>query len=122
MNFIQLAYGSINIKALIKKIDVGLVKKEIDKRLKEGVYFRALAGMSTAVLASQKKDKQENKETRILPKDVFDIKVALGVHGNKTVVVNNEKNFGFIVEDVDLADTIKQIFDVVWNSGRVMKN
>jgi len=95
-------------------------KKEINKRLKEKVYFRALAGMSNAVLASQKKDKQENRETKILPKDIFDIKVALGVHGNKTVVVNNAKNFGFIVEDNDLADTIKQIFNVVWDSGRIV--
>ena len=95
-------------------------KKEIDKRLKQNVYFRALAGMSTPVLASQKKDKQENRETRILPKDIFDPKVQLGMHGNKTVVVNHGKNYGFVVEDADLAKTIKQIFDIVWNSGRII--
>lgn len=96
-------------------------KKEISKRLKQNVHFRALAGMSDAVLASQKKDTEENRETRILPKDLFDLKAAVGVHGDKTVVVNNEKSYGFIVEDVDLADTIKKIFDVVWDSGRVIK-
>jgi sugar-specific transcriptional regulator TrmB len=96
-------------------------KREIDKRLKEGVHFRAIAGMSTAVLASQKKDKEEDRETRIIPKDIFDINTAVGVHGHKTVVINNKKPFGFVVEDEDLANTIKQIFELVWNSGRVVK-
>lgn len=95
-------------------------KKEITKRVKQNVHFRALAGMSDAVLSSQKRDKAENRETRILPKDIFDLKTQIGVHGHKTVVVNYAKNYAFVVEDKDLAETIKQIFDVVWNSGRII--
>lgn len=96
-------------------------KKEIDKRLKEKVHFRALAGMSNAILDSQKDDAKENRETRIFPKEIFDLKTTVGVHGNKTVFVNNNKEFGFIVEDEDLADTIKKIFEIAWNSGRIIQ-
>lgn len=95
-------------------------KQEIAKRLKQGVFFRAIAGMSNAVLSSHKKDVAENRETRILPRDIFDPKTQLGVHGHKTIVVNYAKNYAFVVEDQDLADTLKQIFDIVWNSGRVI--
>ena len=95
-------------------------KKEVGKRLKEKVHFRAIAGVSDAVLRSQKNDERENRETRVLPKDLFDIKTILGVHGSKTIVVNHEKEFGFVVEDKDLADTITQIFDVVWESGKII--
>lgn len=96
-------------------------KKEIDKRLKEKVRFRALAGMSNAVLDSQKNDDKENRETRIFPKEIFDLKSTIGAHGNKTIVVNNNKEFGFVVEDEDLAETIKKIFEIAWNSGRVIQ-
>ncbi len=95
-------------------------KREIAKRLKQGVFFRAIAGMSDAVLASQRKDKAEHRETRILPKSIFDLKVQLGVHGHRTLVFNDTKNYAFVVEDQDLADTIKQIFEIVWNSGRII--
>ena len=96
-------------------------KKEISKRIKEQVHFRALAGMSNAVLASQKHDSKENRETRIFPQEIFNLKSTIGVHGDKTIIVNNSKEFGFIVEDKDLSETIKQIFEIAWNSGRIIK-
>lgn len=98
-----------------------LQEKEISKRMKQGVHFRAIAGMSQAVLDSKKKDLTENRETRILPSDIFNPKAQLGVHGNKTIVVNYEKNYAFTVEDEDLATTIKQIFELTWKSGRIIE-
>ncbi|MDD2935121.1 MAG: helix-turn-helix domain-containing protein [Candidatus Pacebacteria bacterium] len=96
-------------------------QKEISKRLKEKVHFRALVGMSNAVLKSKEKDEEENRETRILPKDSFDLKTMLGVHGKKTVVINYKKNFAFVVEDEDLAHTIKEIFENIWDSGKIIR-
>ncbi len=96
-------------------------EKEINKRLKQGVFFRALAPMSIAVIKSKKRDKEENRETRMLPRDGFDLKVMLGAHGSKTVVVNYKKDFAFVVEDKDLADTVKELFNFIWKSGKILE-
>ncbi|OGF28082.1 hypothetical protein A2303_00785 [Candidatus Falkowbacteria bacterium RIFOXYB2_FULL_47_14] len=95
-------------------------KKNIAQRLKTNTRCRVLAAVSNATLESQKKDKKELRETRLLPRNLFESRVNLTVYKNKTMVANHAKDFGFAVEDEDFADTLKAIFELIWKSGRVI--
>jgi len=95
-------------------------KKNIAQRLKTKTPCRVLAAVSNATLESKQKDKKELRETRLLPRDLFESKVNLTIYKNKTIVANHAKNFGFAVEDEDFADTLKMIFNLIWKSGRII--
>jgi sugar-specific transcriptional regulator TrmB len=96
-------------------------KKNIAQRLKNGTRCRVLAGLTNASLDSQKRDGREARETRMLPRDLFEPKVLVAAYRDKTLVANHAKNFGFVVEDEEFADTLKNIFELIWKSGRLVK-
>ena len=96
-------------------------KKNIVQRLKSGTRCRVLAALTNAALESRKKDKKEARETRMLPRDLFTPKTLVAMYRDKALVANHAKNFGFVVEDREFADTLKMIFELIWRSGRVMR-
>lgn len=96
-------------------------KNNVEQRLKSNTRCRLLAAITNAALESKKRDKKEARETRLLPKDLFEPKVLLAMYRDKTLVANHEKSFGFVVEDKGFSDTLQMIFDLIWNSGRLVR-
>lgn len=101
--------------------DDGIYQKiYIQKRLDLHTTCRAIAGISSAAIKSQQSDKEELRETRLLPKELFESKVLFGMLNHKTYVINHQKNFGFIIEDKDFTETLEMIFELIWNSGKII--
>ncbi len=96
-------------------------KKNVGQRLKSGTRCRVLSALTNAALDSQKSDDKEARITRMLPRDLFEPKVLVAMYRDKTLVANHVKNFGFVVEDEEFADTLKTIFELIWKSGRLVK-
>ncbi len=95
-------------------------QKNIQRRINSKSVCRSLSAMTNLGLEAKKEDKKKMRETRLLPKDIFEPKVMLGTYNNNTYVINHQKNFAFVVEDEDLADTLKMIFNLTWKSGKVL--
>lgn len=101
--------------------DKNYQKKNIEQRLSAGTKCRLIAAVSNAALESQKADKKEGRETRLIPKDMFEAKVHITLYKDRMLVANHPKNFGFMVEDEDLADTMKMIFELIWGGGKIIR-
>jgi len=98
-----------------------LSREYITKRKSLGVKVRAIGEVSREILKLQKRDKEELRETRMLPKDLYSSEVEIGMYGNKIFFANYKNQFGLIVEDSDISNTLKKIFELVWDSGRVIE-
>ena len=97
------------------------ISREFIKRRQElNKRARIIGQLSPEIKQLKERDAEELRETRILPSDMFSSEVEIGVYGNKLFVINYKKLFGFIVEDNDFADTFRKIFNIVWNSGKII--
>jgi len=97
-----------------------LSREYIRKRKSLGIKVRVIGEVSPEILSIQKRDKEDLRETRMLPGDLFSSEVEIGMFGNKVYFANYKDQFGLIVEDSEISKTLKKIFELIWNSGRVI--
>lgn len=93
----------------------------IHQRKALGIKARVIGEMSSEILAIQKRDQEELRETRILPKSLFESEIELGAYGNKVFVIDYKEEFGFLIEGSSIAKAVKMIFEIVWNSGKILE-
>jgi sugar-specific transcriptional regulator TrmB len=100
-----------------KKLASDYIKKRVDT----GKKVRVIGEICNEIIENKKLDKKELRETRMLPINIFHSEVELGIYANKVYVANYKSEFGMIIEDKNTADVMKQIFELIWNSGRIIE-
>lgn len=95
--------------------------KHVAERKKHKTYCRTIIGMSTEAISHRNIDVDVMRETRMLPLNLFDAETTVGIYQKKVFVMNYKKHFGFIVEDENFANTLSQIFELIWNSGKIIE-
>lgn len=98
-----------------------LLKEYIKKRVALGIKARVIGEMSPEIINMKARDENEMRETRILPKNVFNSDVEIGIYGNRIYIVDFKNEFGFIVEDSNIAHVLKKLFEIVWASGKIIE-
>ena len=98
-----------------------LLKEYIKKRIALGIKVRVIGEMSPEILSMKIRDKEELRETRILPKNIFSSDVEIGIYGNRIYIIDFKNEFGFIVEDSNIARVLKMLFEIVWASGKIIE-
>lgn len=95
-------------------------KKHVLERTQHRTTCRTIVGMSSEALLHKKEDPETMRETRMLPSNVFSAETTIGIYKKRVFVIDYKKSFGFIVEDEHFANTLIQLFELTWNSGRVI--
>jgi len=93
----------------------------IKKRVAVGNRVRIIAEVSPQFLELKKKDHLELRETRLLPKNIYDSEVEIGIYANHVSIVDYKEELGFIIESSSVAHTLKKVFEIVWNSGKIVE-
>ncbi|MEI7620993.1 MAG: helix-turn-helix domain-containing protein [Candidatus Moraniibacteriota bacterium] len=96
-------------------------KEYVKKRIAAGIQIRIIGQDSKGVRNLQQKDEKELRQTRILPAELFSSEVKVGVCGNKAFASNYNKKFGLIIEDNDISATLRKIFEIIWESEKIIK-
>jgi len=92
----------------------------IKRRVKEKIKIKVLTEKSKETLELHKKDKQELREMRFLPKG-FEFPTATNIYGNKVAILSLEKEpIGVIIEDEAIAKTQKMIFELMWKQAKTL--
>jgi sugar-specific transcriptional regulator TrmB len=89
-------------------------KVYIEKRVAMGNHVRVIGEDAPEIRELHEKDAQELRETRILSSDVFRSEIEIGIYGSKVFVIDYKGQFGFIIEDTEIARVMKMIFEIVW--------
>jgi len=98
-----------------------LSREYIAKRKLLGIKVRVIGEVSPEVAKIKSRDKEELRETKMLPKDLFSSEVEIGIYGNKVFFANYKDQFGLIVEDSEISKTLKNIFEIIWRGGFVIE-
>jgi sugar-specific transcriptional regulator TrmB len=91
----------------------------IRRRVKAGIYARILQQEAMATKKLKRKDRAQLREIRFLPKE-FKINTHIQIYGSKVAILTLRKDslIGVIIENKDIAETQRSLFDVLWNSRK----
>ena len=96
-------------------------REYVSERLATKNKARIIGEVSGEVVALKEKDSQEMRETRMLPKELFASEIEIIIYGDRVAVIDYKEVFGLIIEGKEIAKTLKMIFELVWQSGRVVQ-
>lgn len=87
----------------------------VRRRIKENIKIRVLTEKSKEALVLHKKDREELREMRFLPKG-FEFPTATNIYGSKVAILSLEKEpVGVIIENEDIAKTQRMVFELLWS-------
>ena len=92
----------------------------IRQRVKAGIEIRLLTEKTKETEETLKnKDKKELRETRYLPK-IGNIPNTVYVYGNKVALLNTNPDspMGVLIENVEIANTQRLLFEIIWEKAK----
>ena len=128
-NEIRLIFADIiltkhNFRAIIawedltKILGVQSIGDFIDTHIGHFLKLQLLTPKSFATQALKEIDGKSFRETRFLSKHPVGLNTATFIYGNKIAIISlNEKlSTGFLIEDIDVHNTMSVLFEELWES------
>lgn len=108
-----------------------VINKSIDKQMEEfwdkyytmrvssNIHVRAITPNTKEGIEYQKRDKEELRETKLIPKDRFPLAIEKNIVGNKVVFFSVREGvlIATIIENKEIADTERAIFELAWSQA-----
>jgi len=89
------------------------------ERSKKDIKMYAINPATDEVLELYKRVKpQKPYEVALIPKNKFNFSSDMGIYGNKIAFVSPKDNFGIIIESKEIADMLKNSFDLAWEEAK----
>jgi sugar-specific transcriptional regulator TrmB len=95
-------------------------KRHIEKRIKNQTFCRVITGITNSAITSKNRDPKEFRETRLLPSNLYNSETSIGIYKDKIFVINYFENYGYTIIDPNLVKTLKQIFEIIWESPDII--
>lgn len=107
------AWGELN-KVLGAKFVADFTKNRVEHFLK----LRLLTPFSATTQKLKDLDLNELRDTRFLSKHTNSLNTAMYMYGNKIAIIslNQTLSTGFLIEDIDVHNTINVLFEELWNA------
>lgn len=127
-----------NLEVLAEKKEILaflVVNKEIDKRMEsfwkkyyqqrveDNIFVRAITPNTKEGIEYKNRDNEELRETRLVSKNDFPINIEKNIVGNKVAFFSTigKKLIATIIENKEIADTERVIFEIVWKQAGTAK-
>jgi sugar-specific transcriptional regulator TrmB len=110
-----LAYGSI--EDMFKSLPEFL-PDYITRRVKTGIKVRAILKETSSAKKFLRAGKKEMREVRTLAERIFPTKIEINIYENKMAMYSFQNQSGLIIEDEEIANTQKAIFEILWKVAR----
>lgn len=102
--------------SLLEKLEFyfpNYIKRRIESRIK----IKLITECTEETKKLKEKDKKELRETRFFSKK-YDFSNAIFIYGNKIALLDLSENLnGFLIEDKNLSETFKTIFQMIWDKS-----
>ncbi len=85
------------------------------KRKQKKLFVRALYPRSIGSQKHQEQDFQEMRETRLLPPEL-NFPLDILVYDHKLAISSLKEKFAIVIENQEIANAQKKLFDVIWTS------
>jgi sugar-specific transcriptional regulator TrmB len=96
-----------------------LLSQHIPKQVKKGIKVRALTPLTDSTAEHILEiDKKQLMERRVLDPKEFSLPAQIIVYGKKAAIITHKHHvFGTVIEDEDVVQTLKIIFELVWKQA-----
>ncbi len=97
--------------------------KYYKRRATKGIPIRAIFPKTPEAVELSLRNKEENRETALIPAEQFSFSPEINIYDNKVMIASWKEKLGIIIESHEIADAMKKIFELAWaESKRLEKN
>ena len=88
------------------------------RRAGKGIAIRAIVPDSEAGRERQTFDKDEMRETALVPPDIYQFHPEINIYDNKIMIASWREKLGIIIESHEIADAMKKIYELAWAEAK----
>lgn len=84
------------------------------RRVNKNIRVRVIAPDDPDTLKVTAKDREELRESHIVPRDKFYFTTETNIYNNKVLIMSWKEKFAVMIESKEMADAQKKIFELAW--------
>jgi sugar-specific transcriptional regulator TrmB len=88
------------------------------RRVEKNIKVRVIAPDDLDTLLGVARDREELRESRIVPRDKFYFTTETNIYNDKVLIVSWKEKFAVLVESQEIADAQKKVFELAWIGAR----
>ncbi len=88
------------------------------RRSEKGIAIRAIIPNNEAGRDRKKSDKDELRESALVPKDKFNFSPEINIYDDKVMIASWREKLGIIIESHEIADAMKKIYELAWAEAK----
>lgn len=89
----------------------------IKQRAKRNIFVYDIAEDSPEAGERKARDKEELRETRLIPKEKFPFTNEIDIFQNLVIIISYKELLAILIESEDIAFTLKTIFSLAWEAA-----
>lgn len=96
----------------------GYFPKYYARRAGKGIAIRAIVPKTPIGIERATHDKEELRETALVPPDQFCFSPEINIYDNKVMIASWREKLGIIIESAEIADAMKKIYELAWAEAK----
>jgi len=88
------------------------------RRAENKIHIKAIVSDTPEARRIKKRNEIENRESRLIPKELMDIKPECYIYDDKVAFMSLREKFGIIIESKDIADAQRKLFALAWEKAK----
>lgn len=88
------------------------------RRAGKGIAIRAIVPNNESGIERKSFDKNEMRETAVVPTDRFNFSPEINIYDNKVMIASWKEKLGIIIESHEIADAMKKIYELAWAEAK----
>jgi sugar-specific transcriptional regulator TrmB len=92
--------------------------KYYHRRAAKGIHIRAIFPDNPMGRNRQSHDKEESRESLIIPGDKYFFSPEINIYDNKVMIASWRDKLGIIMESKEIAEAMKSIFELAWEEAK----
>ncbi|MFA5936365.1 MAG: helix-turn-helix domain-containing protein [Candidatus Paceibacterota bacterium] len=98
------------------------LKSYFKRRVESNIKVRVIAPDDVDTLKVIAHDKEELRESLVVPKDKFYFATETNIYNNKILNVSWKEKFAVVIESKEIADAQKKVFELAWLGAKKFQN
>ncbi|MEK7583459.1 MAG: helix-turn-helix domain-containing protein [Patescibacteria group bacterium] len=96
----------------------GYFPKYYKRRAGKGIHIRAIIPATPIGRERASKDKDESRETALVPADKYYFSPEINIYDNKVMIASWREQLGIVIESAEIADAMKKTFELAWAEAK----
>ncbi len=88
------------------------------RRAKKGISIRAIFPHTGAGIELSKHDKEQKRQTAMVPADKYYFSPEINIYDNKVMIASWQEQLGIIIESQEIAEAMKVIYELAWAEAK----